>query len=298
MVDDMFTRLSKLKAFTQNKILLSIFSGVAFTGVLGVSLYVYYGMYNISALTGHTAPVYKFLEFARMQSIETRIPEKAPSLDQFDWRGAGVQIYEKHCLQCHGAPGLAPEPFALGMMPPPSAIARIASERSPEQLYWVIKNGVMMSGMPAWKYRLKEQELWELVAFLKKLPEFTTKDYALLRQQVPDAHESDHDSKEVITLAEPQHQKSFKGQEVLQQYNCTSCHVIEGVASAIFHVGPPLTNISKRSFIAGFLPYSRENLENWIMNPTQLKPNTTMPDLGVSPEHAAAMVDYFESISN
>lgn len=271
---------------------LLLFIGVV--GLLAASagfLLVYYGVYNVSALTGHTAPVYKILEYARIRAVEVRALQSAPPLDALDWRGKGAQIYELHCLQCHGGPGVSPEPFALGMMPPPSAIVRVAKTRSPEELYWVTKHGIKMSGMPAWKYRLTENELWQVVAFLKKIPQLTAAEYAQVRGDTAQAHTSAHKPE---PNAWPE---GYDGKVALQQYNCTSCHYIDGIPSASHYVGPPLSNMVKRSFIAGILPTTRENLIRWIIEPQKFKAQTTMPDLGVSREHAEIMVDYLEEIA-
>lgn len=254
------------------------------------ALSLYYGVYNVAALAGHTKPVYELLVYARNRAVAVRAPSRPSSFDDMDWRRSGVKLYERHCLKCHGAPGVAPEPFSLGMMPPPSAIVRVARQRSEGELYWVIKNGIKMSGMPAWKYRLTDEELWQLVALLKKLPSMTTAEYAVLRKDIDAGHVSSH----TPTFADSDN--DISGRVALQQYNCSSCHSISGISSASHYVGPPLTGVTNRSFIAGVLPMGRENLVRWIRDPQRFKSQTTMPDLNVRREHAEAMVDYLETI--
>lgn len=257
---------------------------------------VYYGSYNVSALTGHTDIVYQFLEYARIRAVKVRAPDPAPNLAQLDWRNSGFTSYEKHCLKCHGAPGIAPESFALGMMPPPSAIVRVARNRSAEELYWVIENGIKMSGMPAWKYRLNEVEIWELVSFLKQTVLMTKKDYLTLRLKNKDAAAKVRTLKNIDRVETHQRTSKYNGRVALQQYNCSSCHVISGMPAADYHVGPPLTDIMQRRFIAGILPMSKENLIEWIMNPPSFKPNSTMPNLSVTRKHAELMVEYLTEL--
>ena len=252
----------------------------------------YFGSYNVSALTGHTDLVYRFLEYARIRAVKVRTPNRHPDLEQQDWRNSGIKIYENHCLKCHGAPGLGPEPFALGMMPPPSAIVRVARDRTPEELYWVIENGIKMSGMPAWKYRLTENQIWDLVALLKKITLFTAEEYSQLRLGVT----TDPTSKKQFAKISATASHLYDGKIALQQYNCSSCHVIDGMPSAAYFVGPPLSDVVNRSFIAGILPMSRENLVQWIMDPKKFKPATTMPNLNVTRKHAELMVDYLSGI--
>src|SRR5690606_33759223 len=133
----------------------------------------------------HTVPVLSVLEYTRVRSVARRSESvNVPNLDDYDWQRSGMFIYEQHCEQCHGGPGVAPAPFALGMNPPPSAIVKVGRKRSPAELYWVVKHGIKMSGMPAWDFRLKEHQLWDLVATLKKLPELDKATYLSLKQTV------------------------------------------------------------------------------------------------------------------
>jgi len=277
-------------------------------GALIFSL-VYFGVYNVSALTGHTTPVYKFLEHARIQAVDARIDDEVPDLSTFNWQTSGIANYKRHCVACHGAPGVAPEPFSLGMMPPPSAIVRVARQRSPAELFWVIENGIKMSGMPAWKYRLSDDEQWELVALLKELPTLSKSEYAQLAQKSTGTG-SNKAIKDILSqtpeeqaLAKPTSTQqsageALFGQVAMQQYNCSSCHVIDGIASATYHVGPPLNNMVNRRFIAGTLPTTRENLIQWIMNPPHFKPQSLMPNLHVKRHHAEVMVDYLYQIAD
>lgn len=259
---------------------------------------VYFGVYNVSALTGHTTLVYKFLEHARIQAVDARIDKKVPELSGFDWKNSALENYQRHCISCHGAPGVAPEPFSLGMMPPPSAIVRVARQRSPAELYWVIENGIKMSGMPAWKYRLSKAEIWELVALIKVLPTLSKAQYAQLTESHRDLEANVTQTPLEKRFSQPRARQEISGRVALQQYNCSSCHVIDGIASASYHVGPPLRNMVNRRYIAGTLPTTRENLVKWIMNPTQYKPQSLMPDLNVTRPHAEAMVDYLYEISD
>ena len=73
------------------------------------------------------------------------------------------------------------------------------------------------------------------------------------------------------------------GQALLSEYQCMTCHVIPGTQGPETYVGPPLTEWSKREYIAGNLPNTPTNLIDWIVNPQQIEPGTVMPTLGVSP---------------
>jgi mono/diheme cytochrome c family protein/cytochrome c2 len=272
---------------------------------VSAGIFIYAGAYNVSALAQHTTAVYKLLTFARIRSVAMRADTALPDVDSLDWRGEGLRLYEQHCIQCHGAPGIAPHSFSLGMMPAPSSIVQIGRIREPQEIYWVLKQGIKMSGMPAWDYRFDESQLWKVTALTAKLHTLTVDDYAQLRdrlQSIPEkgvaANEFDSsiDNNKIPAPEIPAEQLIEQGKIALQQYNCPSCHVIAGITAAYNHVGPPLTGIRERAFIAGILKNSDQNLIRWIQRPQAFDEDSTMPDLGVTDTHAIQMVAYLNSL--
>jgi cytochrome c len=83
-----------------------------------------------------------------------------------------------------------------------------------------------------------------------------------------------------------------RGQQLLAQYQCGSCHVVPGAAIARGRVGPPLDGFGRRSYIAGHVPNGPEALARWIEAPAALVPDTTMPSMGVSPADARDLAAY------
>ncbi len=77
-----------------------------------------------------------------------------------------------------------------------------------------------------------------------------------------------------------------RGQRSIAGYGCGSCHMIPGVRGANGLVGPPLTGMASRSFIAGQLPNTPENMVRWLMDPPGVEPGTAMPSI-VRNEQAA-----------
>jgi cytochrome c len=82
------------------------------------------------------------------------------------------------------------------------------------------------------------------------------------------------------------------GRDLLESYGCGSCHTIPGVKGANALVGPPLTSFAHRSYVAGQLANTPDNLARWIQDPRQVEPGTAMPDLGVTAEEARNMAAY------
>lgn len=259
-------------------------------GVAGYILY--FGVYNVSALQQHTGIVFEVLEYARVRAISTRSEQQVPDLSATDWRGRGAALYHRHCTHCHGGPGVAPDAYSLGMMPAPSPIVKIGRERTPEDIFWVIKHGVKMSGMPAWQYRLNEEDTWSVVALIKRLPTLTPNEYARLQARATDTIDVSALPAAEVTIDD---NRLSLGRTALQQYNCTGCHRVPGVTAAITHVGPPLNNISEQKFLVGLLPMNPRTLKQWIRFPERIKPGTTMPNLNVAEQHAQLMVEYLYS---
>ena len=83
-----------------------------------------------------------------------------------------------------------------------------------------------------------------------------------------------------------------RGQRLLMQYQCGSCHTIPGVAAARGVRGPSLEAFGKRSYIAGRIPNRAEALARWISAPQALVPDTAMPNMGVSNADARDMAAY------
>ena len=86
-----------------------------------------------------------------------------------------------------------------------------------------------------------------------------------------------------------------RGRVLLRSYGCVTCHTIGGVPGATATVGPPLDGIAKRSYVAGVLPNTPDNLVQWIMAPRAVDPKTAMPNLGVRIADARDIAAYLYS---
>jgi cytochrome c1 len=82
------------------------------------------------------------------------------------------------------------------------------------------------------------------------------------------------------------------GRRLIASYGCGSCHTIPGVPGANSKAGPPLKCFYQRTYIAGRLSNTKENLMQWIQHPQQIDPGNAMPDLGVSEQEASDIADY------
>lgn len=86
------------------------------------------------------------------------------------------------------------------------------------------------------------------------------------------------------------------GPAVIQAYGCGACHTIPGVENARGLVGPPLLWWSRRTFIAGEVPNTPENLVHWIRSPQSIEAHTAMPTLGLSDQDARDVAAYLYTL--
>jgi mono/diheme cytochrome c family protein len=269
------------------KTLAILFGALGLTG-LGAGWFVWSGLYDISATDQHLPPTYWLMEKTMLRSVERRaaaIP--VPALDAPAQLARGTSLYRDHCVQCHGAPGVAPQPFALGMTPLPAPLVQTGREWDPAQVFWVVKYGIKMTGMPAWTFRMSDGDIWAVVAFVKKLPLLSPRDYAEAARTTVSAPRLD----EGDPPEDPE-----RGKRALQQYACVACHLIPGITGALAHVGPPLAGIASRTMLGGVVPNTPENMILWIRSPQKVSPPTAMPDLGVTERDARAIAAYLATL--
>ena len=149
--------------------------------VLGAGVVIYSGVYDVAATAPHWPATAWLLETARARSIKALAAGIAvpPGLDDPAKTIIGVEHYAAHCAVCHGAPGVPRGDIAQGLYPPPPDLAKTAPLYTPAELFWVVKHGIKMTGMPAWSDH-SDDELWATVGFLEKLPGMSEQDYANL----------------------------------------------------------------------------------------------------------------------
>lgn len=87
-----------------------------------------------------------------------------------------------------------------------------------------------------------------------------------------------------------------RGAGLIKEFGCGACHTIPGVDGASATVGPPLISWSRRSYIAGNLANTPENLVRWVTDPRGVEPGTAMPDLGVDEQEARDVAAYLYTL--
>jgi len=146
-------------------------------GIIGAGVLVESGFYDIGADDHHTTFVLGIIEQLRERSIAVRDRSIDLRLEEAPERiAAGAEHYAALCAGCHLAPGMTKSAIRPGLYPHPPNLAQ-EDLRDARRAFWIIKHGIKMSGMPAWGKTLDDAAIWDLVSFVRKMPDMTVETY-------------------------------------------------------------------------------------------------------------------------
>lgn len=146
---------------------------------------VYSGAYNVAMTNHDNRMMNHLLDEAMEKSVQRHAKGIAvPALNNPDMVRDGFRHYDAMCVECHGAPGVRHEEIAEGLFPDAPDLAKTAGDWKPEELYWIIKNGIKFTAMPAWGPTHRDPELWAMTAFVRKLPAMTAAQYQAMRDSM------------------------------------------------------------------------------------------------------------------
>jgi cytochrome c553/cytochrome c5 len=139
--------------------------------VLGVSFLAASGLVPVTESPGQYAWTRWFLQFAKRRSVTVHsLGVQAPPLDSPSLQLKGAGHFETTCRSCHGAPSGPRSRIALGMDPQPPNLSALAPTWSDGELFSIVMHGIAFTGMPAWPEPHRDDEVWAMVAFLRRLP--------------------------------------------------------------------------------------------------------------------------------
>lgn len=169
------------------KIAISIFAIIALTGFL----FIWFGLFNVAANEKHWDITTDFLEVIRERSIRSHAKEVTmPDLTNQKRIAKGAANYAAMCAQCHLAPGVDTSELYEGLYPqPPVLFKRDKLTRDPKETFWIIKNGLKMTGMPAWEIYNSDDQIWDLIALIPALKDMSPQEY----QKLVDAGKHTHE---------------------------------------------------------------------------------------------------------
>jgi mono/diheme cytochrome c family protein len=155
-------------------------------GALGIivaiiaAVFFFGGYYNIAATEQDNGAVAWALIQVRQASIDRHATDTPPkSLDDPATIQAGAKAFSaRGCVNCHGGPGAQWAKFSEGLNPGPPDLKDVVGGLQPREIFWVVKNGIRMTGMPSFAGAgVPDPEIWSMVAFLKKLPTVSDADF-------------------------------------------------------------------------------------------------------------------------
>ncbi|HKT19743.1 MAG TPA: cytochrome c [Stellaceae bacterium] len=159
---------------------LAVIGFLAIVAAIAAAVYFFGGFYSISAVEPDPSIVAWAIGHVRDASIDRHAKEKPPStLDSPAVVQAGARAFlERGCANCHGAPGVKWAKFSEGLRPDPPDLKDIANDTDVAEIFWVVKNGINMTGMPSFgRIGADDQEIWSIAAFVKKLPIISEADF-------------------------------------------------------------------------------------------------------------------------
>lgn len=272
--------------------------------VLGVIGVIFSGVYPIAANRPHLGIVAGALTTFQKNAVKRYAAGiDAPPLADPTLVRIGLVHYHDLCMPCHGSPGIERQVIGRGLNPAAPRLAVEVSEWTDAQLFWIVRNGLKMTGMPAFSTALADDEIWAVVAYLRRQVHLSRREYEAMVRAVqtgtelpPDVRwleDDDRGRRLLLTRGDPE-----RGRRSIEAFGCGTCHVIPGVRGARGLVGPPLTRFAERHYIAGTLLNTPEALVAWIVNPQAIEPGTVMPNLGVTADEALDIAAFLYTLGD
>lgn len=167
------------------RLFLGALAALAILGMVAgavLAWYVFSGRYNIAATEPHFAPVRHALDNVYRASVRHQAAGIAPPLLDRARAAEGTRPYATHCSRCHALPGGERPGWAEGMRPSPPHLPRHGTEFDTAEIYWLVRHGVRMTGMPPWQDVLSDEEMWSVAALVSEMP-ISEEDYQELSSE-------------------------------------------------------------------------------------------------------------------
>ena len=163
--------------------------------ILIPGLYFFLGFYNVAAVKPHSKISESLLHIISERSIKRNSGniENPYDLNDKNIYVKGFEEYDEMCVQCHGWTGIEPSTTGKGLYPePPRFPEDDLYEYTVEEIFWVTKNGIKMTGMPGYGPTHDDETIWSISIFLDRSRNLSEGDYKKLREKYS-ATQHDHD---------------------------------------------------------------------------------------------------------
>ena len=201
------------------------------------------------------------------ENLKNPLPSNQQVLSQ------GQQIYLQSCAICHGTDGHGASALGQGMYPPAMDLTSPHVQHwNDSQMFWIIQNGVRMTGMASWKATISAVDTWKLVIFVHDLPELDSTEAKNAKLREPPAK----------TPA----QLIAYGKTLYRQEGCFICQRLDSEGTK---VGPDLTFEATRGRSVAWLVGHFKNSAAYV-------PGSIMPSFkNLTDEQLSALTAFLES---
>jgi mono/diheme cytochrome c family protein len=161
--------------------------------LLGAAMIAWSGVVNVAALSDPSSVEVAILHPIMRQSVRKHANGIVTPADLSARAAKGSQDFAEMCATCHGAPGVERNEVGQGLNPQPPSLTDAVHTWTPSQIFWIVKNGVRMTGMPAFGPTHDDDRIWSIVAFVQKLHGMTPDQYAEATSSADASESRGHD---------------------------------------------------------------------------------------------------------
>ncbi|WP_438480213.1 c-type cytochrome [Oleiharenicola lentus] len=242
--------------------------------LIGAFLVVSSGIVPVRASSGHWPITEWLLKYAMKRTVTTySLGVTVPNLDDHALILKGAGHYETGCRACHGSPGMRMPLIAQRMTPPAPELTGRIDDLGPKRLFYVVKHGLKFTGMPAWPAQSRDDEVWAVVAFLKKLPELDDEGY----------HRLVHGE---TVAADPIQALTLSPVSSVALQSCVRCHGSDGSGRGS-DAFPKLAGQRREYLQTAMEAYATSERHSGIMQPVAA---------GLSKETVEQLVNYYAAL--
>lgn len=148
--------------------------------LIGGALLAWSGTFNVAALAPPLPLERSVLHGIMRQSVRAHAAgdgiQTPQDLAARAPKGAGD--FAEMCVTCHAGPGKEPSEIGIGLNPKPPRLEEASLAWSAPEMFWIVKNGIRMTGMPAFGPTHDDERIWSIVAFARTLPGMSAEAYA------------------------------------------------------------------------------------------------------------------------
>jgi mono/diheme cytochrome c family protein len=159
---------------------------------LAAILIIVSGVYDVAATLPHTGLGRVILNSTMRFSVRAHAGDDVQKTWSEDQVREGFKEYDGMCIICHGAPGKERSMIGKGLRPEPPNLAQTSEQWNNAQLFWIIKNRIKMTGMPAFGPTHQDDAIWNIVGFVRRLPRISAEGYQAMEKEIGTAPGQGH----------------------------------------------------------------------------------------------------------